>query len=60
MIVISGPIDRWAEIQRTSDLNSDVAIAYDVDIYRTFATPESLAESEFSFFRNVRAEGVPI
>jgi uncharacterized protein len=58
MIVLEGPLDQWTEIQRTSQLVSEVGMKYDVDIARVFATREDYERAGGPFFANVRSEGV--
>ncbi|MBI3710736.1 MAG: nucleotidyltransferase domain-containing protein [Proteobacteria bacterium] len=58
MIVLSGPLDCWQEVQRTSQLTSELSIRYDTDISRVFATPAQYARAAGSFYENVRREGV--
>lgn len=60
MIVLSGQLDHWKEIQRTSAMTAEVSIKYGIAISRMFATSaEAEAETE-PFYANVRREGVVV
>lgn len=60
LIVLKGPLDHWAEIQRTSALTSDISIAHETFLSRFFATPQELAAPPSPFYLEVRAEGVAV
>jgi predicted nucleotidyltransferase len=58
MIVLSGPLDHWQEVQRTSRITSELSIKYNTDISRVFATPEQYESAIGGFYENVRREGL--
>ncbi|HLB81282.1 MAG TPA: SAM-dependent methyltransferase, partial [Dongiaceae bacterium] len=58
MIVLRGPLDDWAETQRTSKVTSEVSMKFETVISRIFATPDEADENPGSFYCNVRSEGV--
>lgn len=58
MIVLSGPLDYWQELQRTSRVTSEISLDYDVDVSRAFATPEELETPASTFYKEVRRDGV--
>ncbi|HIJ44486.1 MAG: nucleotidyltransferase domain-containing protein [Rhodospirillales bacterium] len=58
MIVLSGPLDDWKEVQRTSMATSEVSLKYDTVISRTFATPDQADKDSGPFYEQVRHEGV--
>lgn len=60
LIVLSGPLDDWAETQRTSKVTSQVSIEFDTDIARMFATAEDWAEKTHPFYESIRREGVNV
>ena len=60
LIVLSGPLDDWAETERTSAATSEVSMEFETDISRLFATPEDYAANASLFFDTVRREGVVI
>ena len=60
LIVLAGPLDDWAETQRTSKVTSKVSIIFDTDIARIFATPEDYAEKTLPFYEAIRREGVSV
>jgi predicted nucleotidyltransferase len=60
MIVLSGPLDHWQEIQRTSRMTSDLSVEFDTDLSRVFATPDQAETDSGPFYEGVRREGVPV
>ena len=60
MIVLRGPLDDWAETQRTSKVTSEVSMKFETDIARMFCTPEEADENPGSFYQSVRGEGANI
>ncbi|MCH9019075.1 MAG: nucleotidyltransferase domain-containing protein [Proteobacteria bacterium] len=60
LIVLAGPLDDWAETQRTSKVTSKVSVKFDTDIARIFATPEDYAEKTLPFYEAIRREGVSV
>ena len=60
MIVLDGPLDDWAETQRTTKVTSEVSIKYDTAISRVFATPSDADSEKAAFYENVRREGVAV
>ena len=60
LIVLSEPLDDWAETQRTTKVTSKVSIKFDTDIARIFATPEDYAEKTLPFYEAIRREGVSV
>ena len=60
MIVLRGPLDDWAETQRTSKVTSEVSMRFETDIARMFCTPEDWVQKRTSFYESVRSEGVTV
>ncbi len=60
MIVLEGPLDRWIESQRTSEVTSEVASRFNVDLARIFAAEDVYAGSDYTFYATVREEGVAV
>ncbi len=60
LIVLTGPLDHWAEIQRTSALTSKLSIEHETFLSRLFATPEDMDGERTPFFREVRVESVAV
>src|SRR3972149_5594218 len=60
MIVLRGPLDDWAETQRTSKVTSEVSMKFETDIARMFCTPEDWTKKRTSFYQSVRGEGVTV
>ena len=60
LIVLAGPLDDWAETQRTSKVTSKVSVKFDTDIARIFASPEDYAEKALPFYEAIRREGVSV
>ena len=60
LIVLAGPLDDWAETQRTSKVTSKVSVKFDTDVARIFATPEDYAEKTLPFYETIRREGVSV
>jgi predicted nucleotidyltransferase len=58
MIVLEGPLDRWAEVQRCGAMNSELCLKHDAVICRVFATPEQLERRNRAFYEEVRREGI--
>ena len=60
LIILSGPLDDWAETQRTSKVTSEVSMEFDADIARMFVAAEDYAEKTLPFYEAVRREGVSV
>ena len=60
MIVLSGPLDHWRELQCTSRMTSDLSMEYDTVLSRVFATPDQAETDSGPFYEGVRREGVPV
>lgn len=60
MIVLSGPLDDWAETQRTSEVTSEISIKFDTALSRLFTTAEDYAQKTAPFFETVRREGISL
>lgn len=60
LIVLSGPLDDWAETQRTSKVTSKASVKFGTDIARIFATPEDYAEMTLPLYEAIRREGVSV
>ncbi len=58
MIILSGPLDQWEEIQRTSRMTAELSLKYDTVISRIFSTPEQAKADTSPFHENIRREGV--
>lgn len=58
MIVLKGDVNVGDEISRTSQLCSDLSLAYDVALSRVFTSAERFAHERNSLFVNVQREGV--
>lgn len=58
MIVLEGPLDDWAETQRTTKVTSEVSMRYETDISRMFCTPDDWVRKQSLFYEAVREEGV--
>jgi predicted nucleotidyltransferase len=60
LVVLKGPVDSSAEIERTGCFTASLSLKYDVVISRVFVAQERYQEEQNSFLFNVRKEGVPI
>ena len=60
LIILSGPLDDWAETQRTSKVTSETSMEFDADIARMFAAAEDYADKTLPFYQAVRREGVNV
>lgn len=60
LIVLSGQLDHWKEIQRTSAMTAEVSIKYGIAISRMFATSAEAEAETQPFYENVRREGVAV
>ena len=60
MIVLDGPLDARAEGERTIAPAAELSLRYDTVIIPLFADAETYRRSDYSFFQNVRREGLPI
>ncbi len=58
MIVLKGEVNVGDEISRTSQLCSDLSLAYDVALSRIFTSAERFAYERNPLFVNVQREGV--
>lgn len=58
MIVLKGDVNVGDEISRTSQLCSDLSLAYDVALSRIFTSAERFAHERNPLFVNVQREGV--
>jgi len=60
LILLSGPVNPYAEINRLSELLSDLCLRYDV-LITVFPVPvEWLEQRKSPLFENVRREGVAL
>ena len=60
MIVLEGSFDRRVEGERTIALAAELSLRYDTVIMPLFADAETYRRSDYSFYENVRREGLPI
>ena len=58
MIVLKGDVNVGDEISRTSQLCSDLSLAYDVALSRIFTSAERFAQGRSPLLLNVHREGV--
>ena len=58
MIVLQGEVNVGDEITRTSQICSDLSLAYDVALSRIFTSAERFAHERNPLFVNVHREGV--
>ncbi len=58
MIVLQGDVNVGDEISRTSQLCSDLSLAYDVALSRIFTSAERFAQGRSPLLLNVHREGV--
>ncbi|MBL8205087.1 MAG: nucleotidyltransferase domain-containing protein [Blastocatellia bacterium] len=58
MIVLKGEVNVGDEISRTSQLCSDLSLAYDVALSRIFTSAERFAHERSPLLSNVHREGV--
>lgn len=58
MIVLKGDVNVGDEISRTSELCSDLSLAYDVALSRIFTSAERFAHERSPLLMNVHREGV--
>lgn len=59
LIVLDRVDDYSGEIDRTSQLISDLSLQYNVSLSRVFASEKTWREDETLFFHNLRFEAVP-
>jgi uncharacterized protein len=60
MIVLEGPLDAATEGERTIALAAELSLRYDTVIIPLFADAETYRRNDYSFFQNVRREGLPV
>lgn len=60
LVVLSGPVDAWEEIERTGRIVSDLSLEHAVVISCVFVAAERYASEESPLLPNVRREGVLI
>jgi predicted nucleotidyltransferase len=60
LVVLSGPVDAWSEIERTGRIVADLSLAHSVVISCVFVAAERYASEESPLLLNVRREGVLI
>ncbi len=58
MIVLKGEVNVGEEITRTSELCSDLSLAYDVALSRIFTSAERFTQGRSPLLINVHREGV--
>jgi len=58
LIVLEGPIDPFAELERTREITYNIALKNSINVERIFATLEQLQNSDFRIFKSLRDEGV--
>jgi predicted nucleotidyltransferase len=58
MIVLKGDVNVGDEISRTSQLCSELSLAYDVALSRIFTSAERFAHERNPLFENVYREGI--
>ncbi len=59
MVLLKDYESYWDEIQRSSQLASDISLKYDVLVSRLFIREVQWQESEIPVIRNIRKDGVP-
>jgi predicted nucleotidyltransferase len=59
MILLKDYNSYWEEIQRSSQLASDISLKYDVTVSRLFIKEIQWQESAMPVLRNIRKDGVP-
>ena len=59
MILLKDYKSYWEEIQRSSQLASDIALKYEVTVSRLFIKEIQWKESVMPVIRNIRKDGVP-
>ena len=60
LIVLDDVPNYTAEIQRTSELVSEVSLRWGISVTRVFASERRWREDQTLFFLNVREEALPI
>ncbi len=60
LVVLSGPVDAWEEIERSGRIVSDLSLEHAVVISCVFVAAERYASEESPLLLNVRREGVLI
>jgi len=59
MILLSDYKSYWEELERSTDLASDVSLKYDVTVSRLIMKEIQWKEADMPVLRNIRREGIP-
>lgn len=59
-VVLTGPVDRWTEICRTSELRTDMSLAHHCLLMPFFLSREELRTPPDSIFRNIARERMAV
>lgn len=59
LIVLDRVVNYSREIDTTSELTSELSLAYGISLSRVFATEEQWRKGQTNFFQNLREEAVP-
>ena len=60
VLIVLDRVDNYSrEIDATSELTSELSLAYAISLSRVFATEEQWRKGQTNFFQNLREEAVP-
>lgn len=60
MVVLSGEVNAWAEIERTGEFVADLCLDYNVVICNSFISADRYQTKDCALIRNVIREGIPL
>ena len=60
VLIVLDRVDNYSrEIDKTSELTSELSLEYGISLSRVFATEEQWRKGQTNFFQNLREEAVP-
>lgn len=60
VLIVLDRVDNYSrEIDKTSELTSELSLGYDISVSRVFTTEEEWLKGQTNFFLNLREEAVP-